>query len=268
MILTSENIHAVATGKCGFNAAQLTVLGVPVMEKGWLRKLVGKEISEEQYQLLRKLSGADRRERDRLVPGHREQWKGRWVIRKHGQLIETDRDVPQVKVPEPKPERSGKEKGVPRDQPKIMRADGKWPWEDVTLTRYRRYQLYLVSPHWYYHRARAHAATGRLCTYCKALHKITTHHLSYINLGHEPVEDLMVLCWTCHKTAEKLHLEDELPVDMKRETILAFLCSTDIKIKDQQPHGPEKCQRFVDCNKKRMDEANENGWFHPEHSNY
>ncbi len=50
MILTSNNLHAGGRSGVGFNRKQLEVLGVEwPPKKGWLRALVGTEISEEQY---------------------------------------------------------------------------------------------------------------------------------------------------------------------------------------------------------------------------
>jgi hypothetical protein len=51
MKLTWENIHAAATKGCGFTGAQLAVLGITwPPRKGWLRNLIGKEITDAQYE--------------------------------------------------------------------------------------------------------------------------------------------------------------------------------------------------------------------------
>lgn len=58
IILTSENIHALGTGGVGFTHKQMKLLGVPLPAKsGWLKRLIGTEISVFAYQeamLLRK----------------------------------------------------------------------------------------------------------------------------------------------------------------------------------------------------------------------
>jgi len=71
MILTFENIHAVATSGCGFNAAQLHLLGVTDMSRGWVRKLEGKEIPDATYALLLELKGAKPGRQKELVPDRR-----------------------------------------------------------------------------------------------------------------------------------------------------------------------------------------------------
>ena len=67
MILTRENIHQ--AGNCGgFNSAQLTLLGAENSKHGWLRKLVGKEISDDDYQKLIELRGATKQKQIEIVP--------------------------------------------------------------------------------------------------------------------------------------------------------------------------------------------------------
>lgn len=72
MILTSENIHAAGTNGIGFNSAQLTLLGATDNDKGWLRKLVGKEISDDDYQKLLSLKGAKKQAQIAIVPNRRK----------------------------------------------------------------------------------------------------------------------------------------------------------------------------------------------------
>lgn len=68
MILTHENLHSIATAGCGFNAAQLHLLGVTDMSRGWLRKLIGREIPDETFALLGTLKGAKPGRQKELVP--------------------------------------------------------------------------------------------------------------------------------------------------------------------------------------------------------
>lgn len=68
MILTSQLLHAVGTSGCGFNSAQLAVLGVTNKKSGWLRGLVGREISEKNYALLLELKGAKPSKQRTIVP--------------------------------------------------------------------------------------------------------------------------------------------------------------------------------------------------------
>lgn len=57
MKLTRELIHSVATSHVGFNRFQLSILGVQwPPKKGWLSNLVGKEISDSDFDRLRHAS--------------------------------------------------------------------------------------------------------------------------------------------------------------------------------------------------------------------
>lgn len=56
MNLTREILHSAGTSNCGFNREQLYLLGVdwpPV--KGWLSGLVGREVSDETWQMVLQL---------------------------------------------------------------------------------------------------------------------------------------------------------------------------------------------------------------------
>jgi hypothetical protein len=72
MILTNENIHAAASERGGFNSAQLTILGANNSDRGWLQKLIGKEISDEDYQKLLLLKGAKKQMQIAIVPNRRK----------------------------------------------------------------------------------------------------------------------------------------------------------------------------------------------------
>lgn len=60
--LTSRMLHEVATtGYSGWNKKQLAALGVGwPAPRGWLKELVGKEISESQWAKVVELKGANR----------------------------------------------------------------------------------------------------------------------------------------------------------------------------------------------------------------
>lgn len=61
--LTWEGLHALGTNGCGFNSHQLALLGVKEKKSGWLRKLVGTQISRATYDELTKLTGLTREKR-------------------------------------------------------------------------------------------------------------------------------------------------------------------------------------------------------------
>ena len=57
--LTDKNLHALGTNGKGFNKKQLHILGISWPPKGgWLKQLIGTEITNEQYQTLLSLRNA------------------------------------------------------------------------------------------------------------------------------------------------------------------------------------------------------------------
>ncbi len=71
------------------------------------------------------------------------------------------------------------------------------------------YAKYLKSPQWKAKRQEAIAHHGTTCQRCGtkqapgySTYYIRVHHKSYEHLGNEPMEDLEVLCVSCH---EKIH---------------------------------------------------------------
>jgi 5-methylcytosine-specific restriction endonuclease McrA len=46
---------------------------------------------------------------------------------------------------------------------------------------------------------------NRQCAACGSWKKIQLHHVSYDNLGHEPDQDLVPLCFKCHRNAHRAH---------------------------------------------------------------
>lgn len=72
MKLTRENLHPKGFVHQGYNRHQLAILGVSLpVEKGWLSKLVGKEISETDYAEFVRLGTATRREQKKSHPATR-----------------------------------------------------------------------------------------------------------------------------------------------------------------------------------------------------
>jgi hypothetical protein len=69
------------------------------------------------------------------------------------------------------------------------------------------YKEYLCSFHWKEKRKEAINFYGNKCSICGSYRKINVHHKSYTNLGHEPLEDLVVLCHTCHEKVHKEHIK-------------------------------------------------------------
>lgn len=84
----------------------------------------------------------------------------------------------------------------------VTKSEGLWPWQSAKFTNYAKYRIYIQSPHWGLIRDRALALAGRACEHCQSRNRLTVHHLNYRTLFNEGAEDLMCLCWTCHKKVE------------------------------------------------------------------
>lgn len=70
------------------------------------------------------------------------------------------------------------------------------------------YKRYLKSPQWQAKRQQWFATYGKWCRGC--LRKdgpIQLDHMSYENLGNEPLSSLMAFCPKCHREKEKFHYQ-------------------------------------------------------------
>lgn len=71
-----------------------------------------------------------------------------------------------------------------------------------------RYSKYLKSDNWRLIREKLFAKRGEKCELCGKCWKIQVHHKTYKNVYKEKLEDLQVLCATCHqKTHDKINKE-------------------------------------------------------------
>lgn len=80
------------------------------------------------------------------------------------------------------------------------------------------YETYIRSPAWERKKARYYELYPKACYLCAADKTIDLHHRSYVNLGHEPLYDLLPLCRLCHKTIHRI-LKDKWPVTKGRQSI-------------------------------------------------
>ena len=85
---------------------------------------------------------------------------------------------------------------VKRKRPPRRNKQRKQSWID---SFYGTYHDYLQSPQWSERRQRALNLHGRKCSICGSKYDLHVHHLTYINLFHEPLKDLAVLCQGCHE---------------------------------------------------------------------
>lgn len=93
----------------------------------------------------------------------------------------------------PKP--PGKKRGGKRNP--SSKPDRKRVWEKMQAERLK----YMASKEWQAVRRRKFEQVGRACEKCQATGIVHVHHLTYANLFHEHLDDLQVLCESCHEEA-------------------------------------------------------------------
>lgn len=94
--------------------------------------------------------------------------------------------------------------------------------------RRKWYREYIKSDHWKMKRELAILFYGECCSSCNSVKKIQVHHLSYARLGNEPMDDLMVLCETCHQKAHIINPRN-MTITNKREAIIMGCRSKNIR---------------------------------------
>ena len=96
------------------------------------------------------------------------------------------------------------------------------------------YQKYLASREWAERKNGVRERCLGYCERCLIAPYESTHHLTYINVGHEPLDDLLAVCNPCHEFLSAKREEDP-----KKSVVLAvmaidqqqLICSGDILFK-------------------------------------
>jgi len=71
-------------------------------------------------------------------------------------------------------------------------------------TRYSlKYKLYLKSEKWRQFRQEQIRLANYRCERCERQGSLQVHHRHYRTLGNERAEDVEVLCYSCHRQADK-----------------------------------------------------------------
>lgn len=74
---------------------------------------------------------------------------------------------------------------------------------------WNRYHEYLLSPEWRIRRANILARDGGICRICIEAEARQVHHLTYDRVGEELDEDLVSVCFNCHKSLHTAEKNDE-----------------------------------------------------------
>jgi 5-methylcytosine-specific restriction endonuclease McrA len=69
---------------------------------------------------------------------------------------------------------------------------------------YYKYVTHLQSDYWRNIRRKALERDNEICQECMQAKATEVHHLTYRNMGNEPLEDLVSLCSRCHRSIHKV----------------------------------------------------------------
>jgi len=89
-------------------------------------------------------------------------------------------------------------------------------WGEKYGLDFKSYEEYLDSDLWKRNKNTVLIALGRQCQICRSKEEIHVHHVSYERIGRELVDDLAVLCKSCHKIVHAIVLK--YPSKYKAET--------------------------------------------------
>lgn len=71
------------------------------------------------------------------------------------------------------------------------------------MGRFIDYNEYIRSDAWIRKRDQRLALDNYQCKKCGTAKNLIVHHITYKNLGHENMDDLVTLCWNCHNSVHK-----------------------------------------------------------------
>lgn len=116
-------------------------------------------------------------------------------------------------------------------------------WGEKYGLEFKSYAEYLQSDLWKQKKATALSFIGNCCKICRSKKSINVHHISYDRIGKELIEDLSILCRSCHKMVHALVQLDPKQYNIQNceakilnMTVSEFF-ATKQKIKDLPPFG-------------------------------
>lgn len=74
--------------------------------------------------------------------------------------------------------------------------------EELKQERFEAYCQYLKSHEWKEIRDKRKKLDGKKCSICGSKSKLHVHHKTYDNIGREDMDDLITVCYECHR---KIH---------------------------------------------------------------
>ncbi len=79
------------------------------------------------------------------------------------------------------------------------------------------YKKYLKSEKWFLKREALFVDRGKKCERCGSKENIQVHHIHYRNIYFENLEDLMVVCKSCHRKIHGIVDKEKKPIHKRNK---------------------------------------------------
>lgn len=110
------------------------------------------------------------------------------------------------------------------------------------------YEKYIVSKEWKKKSSKFKSQVGFKCEKCGSNKNLTSHHITYKNLGNETKKDIKVWCWTCHKAYHNkvvpLKSKAQIEYDKNKEALIK-------KFSANAPYKPTKSRNTTGKKRKK-----------------
>lgn len=115
------------------------------------------------------------------------------------------------------------------------------------------YKNYLNTNHWKIMRIKVRDKYKNKCAECGYKNNLQVHHISYVNIGFEKMNELILLCDICHLSEHrnmKLKVEENINYDNKLKIKNKELIEKEKEAKDREDH--KKHERIINYLIKRF----------------
>lgn len=189
MIITEELLRKGMSEGVGIKSVQAKVLGIKYpLKKGWLKELIGKEVTEETIKKYIELKNYVSKKRNTKRNEQRQTrlFKNRFLTIGSNYCA------------------SKTSKG---QIARIKNADRKFNRKEIIKTiKSMPYRDFLKTPYWKMIARYEKETAGMKCFLCGSSDILNVHHTTYKNHGNEinHLEDLMTVCRECHKAIHNI----------------------------------------------------------------
>lgn len=186
MLITEELLRKGMAQGVGIKSIQARMLGLKYpLQKGWLKGLIGKEITEEKAKIFIELKDyVTKRQRKKAKKKEQRQtkiFKDRFLTI-GSNYCSSKSSVGQIT--------------------RIRTADRKFNRKEIIkIIKNMSYNDFLKTPYWKMISRYEKESAGMKCILCGSSDVLNVHHITYKNHGNEInyLEDLMTVCQKCHK---------------------------------------------------------------------